>query len=158
MKRNLYPFGDIMIIRLATVGDIDKIRDMHQSYLQCSHSREYFENHIDTEDPLVLIAEVLGKIIGYLVSRREGNWIHLVSMAVSPLERVKGVGRGMTLELHSMALERGITGIYGHVRESNLVAQRLYRSTGFNFKWISEYEDGDGKLEFSLSNLIPCND
>lgn len=137
-----------MIIRLATVGDIDNITTMHQSYIQSWQGEEYFENHIDIEDPLVLVAEVLGKIIGYLVSRREGNWIHLVSMAVSPVERVKGLGRGMTLELHSMALERGILGIYGHVRESNLVAQRLYRSTGFNFQWISDYEDGDGKLEF----------
>jgi len=147
-----------MMIRQATEEDIDRITEMHQSYIESWHPREYFERLIEVENPLVLVAVLDSKIIGYTACRYEWNSAHLVSMGVCPRERTKGIGRGMTLALIQMTAEYGLQAVYGHVRESNVSARTVYKKCGFNFKWIDSYEDGDGKLEFSLSNLIPCND
>ena len=149
-----------MQIRLATEADIDRITEMHQSYIQSWHPREYFERLIAVEEPLVLVAEQAGRVVGYTACRAEWESAHLVSMGVCPRERTKGVGSSMTLAMVVLAKERGLTTVYGHVRESNSSAVRLYRKCGFALEWLDEYEDGDGKLEFSqllrLKGLDKC--
>lgn len=148
-----------MKIRLATEADIDRITEMHQSYIQSWHPREYFERLIEVDEPLVLVAVENSKIIGYTACRHEWNTAHLVSMGVCPRERTKGVGSSMTLAMVVLAKERGLKTVYGHVRESNSSAVRLYRKCGFALEWLDEYEDGDGKLEFSqqlASNDLIC--
>lgn len=138
-----------MKIRLATEQDIDRITEMHQSYIQSWHPREYFERLIEVDEPLVLVAVENSKIIGYTACRYELNYAHLVSMGVCPRERTKGVGSGMTLAMIVLAKERGLETLYGHVRESNSSAVKLYRKSGFALEWVDEYEDGDGKIQFS---------
>ena len=128
--------------------DIDRITEMHQSYIQSWHPREYFERLVGVEEPLVLVAEQAGRIVGYTACRVESELAHLVSMGVCPLERTKGVGSGMTLAMVVLAKERGFSAIYGHVRGSNTAARQLYRKTGFHAEWVDEYEDGDEKWEF----------
>ena len=140
-----------MEIRVATSEDIDRITEMHQSYIQCWHPREYFERLINVDEPLVLVALISDKIIGYTACRHEWKSAHLVSMGVCPQERTKGIGSRMTQAIIETAAERGLEGIFGHVRQSNTVATTLYEKCGFNIEWIDEYEDGDGKLEFSQS-------
>ena len=128
--------------------DIDRITEMHQSYIQSWHPREYFERLVGVEEPLVLVAEQAGRIVGYTACRAELELAHLVSMGVCPLERTKGIGSGMTLAMVVLAKERGFSAIYGHVRGSNTAARQLYRKTGFHMEWVDEYEDGDEKWEF----------
>lgn len=137
-----------MKIRLATEEDIDRITEMHQSYIQSWHPREYFERLIAVEEPLVLVAEQAGRVVGYTACRAEWESAHLVSMGVCPRERTKGVGSGMTLAMVVLAKERGFSAVYGHVRGSNTAARRLYRKTDFHMGCIDEYEDGDEKWEF----------
>lgn len=127
--------------------DIDRITEMHQSYIQSWHPREYFERLVGVEEPLVLVAEQAGRIVGYTACRAELELSHIVSMGVCPLERTKGVGSGMTLAMVVLAKERGFSAIYGHVRGSNTAARQLYRKTGFHMEWVDEYEDGDEKWE-----------
>ena len=138
-------------IRLATEEDIDRITEMHQSYIQSWHPREYFERLIAVEEPLVLVAEQAGRVVGYTACRAEWESAHLVSMGVCPRERTKGVGSGMTLAMVVLAKERGFSAVYGHVRGSNTAARRVYRKTGFHMDWVDEYEDGDEKWEFRQS-------
>ncbi len=140
-----------MKIRLATEADIDRITEMHQSYIQSWHPREYFERLIEVDEPLVLVAVENSKIIGYTACRHEWNTAHLVSMGVCPRERTKGVGSSMTLAMVVLAKERGFSAVYGHVRGSNTAARRVYRKTGFHMDWVDEYEDGDEKWEFRQS-------
>ena len=137
-----------MQIRAATIDDIDRITEMHQTYIECWHSREYFERLINVDEPLVLVAVISDKILGYIACRQEWKNTHIVSMGVCPRERVKGIGSRMTHKILEMAATRGCEGVFGHVRESNTVAKALYQKCGFQFEWIDEYEDGDGKLQF----------
>jgi len=137
-----------MRIRLATLEDVERITEMHQSYIQSWHPQEYFERLIDVESPLVIVAVKDHKLIGYTACRVEGQYTHLVSMGVCLVERTKGIGSGMTLAMVEMAVKRGLEGVYGHVRGSNTVAIAVYKKCGFTFTLVDEYEDGDEKLEF----------
>jgi ribosomal protein S18 acetylase RimI-like enzyme len=139
-----------MQVRLAEQEDIDRITEMHQSYIQSWHPRDYFERLIDIENPLVVVAVKDNQVIGYTACRVEEQNAHLVSMGVCPLERTKGIGSGMTLAIVEMALKRGLNCIYGHVRGSNTVAIAVYKKCGFSLTWVDEYEDGDEKLEFFM--------
>ena len=138
----------IMEVRLATETDIERITEMHQSYIQSWHPQEYFERLINVESPLVIVAVKDNKLIGYTACRVEGQYTHLVSMGVCLVERTKGIGSGMTLAMVEMAVKRGLEGVYGHVRGSNAVAIAVYKKCGFTFTLVDEYEDGDEKLEF----------
>ena len=140
-----------MQVRLATLEDVERITEMHQSYIQSWHPQEYFERLIDVESPLVIVAVKDHKLIGYTACRVEGQYTHLVSMGVCPRERTKGVGSGMTLAIVERAVKRGLKGIYGHVRGSNAVAIAVYKKCEFTFTLVDEYEDGDEKLEFFMA-------
>ena len=65
-----------------------------------------------------------------------GIWVvledsHVTTIAVDPAYRGKRFGEVMLLRLIDEALERGAAWMTLEVRESNVIAQRLYRKYGF---------------------------
>lgn len=72
-----------------------------------------------------------GQMMGYI-----GMWVivdeaHMTNLAVAPPYRGHGVGRGLLKALMTLACKAGCTAMTLEVRESNQIAQRLYRSCGF---------------------------
>ena len=72
-----------------------------------------------------------GKVVGY-----GGIWViledsHITTIAVHPDYRSRGLGEQMLTHLLDEAMSRGASWITLEVRESNDVAQRLYRKYGF---------------------------
>ena len=66
-------------------------------------------------------------------------------MAVRPEFRGKGIGKALISELLSLCSKDGITSFTLEVRESNIVAQNLYKSFGF-------IEEGKRKAYYSDNN------
>lgn len=75
-----------------------------------------------------LVAEVDGRVAGFLVSRAidAAEW-ELLNLAVAPEFRRRGVARALLEALRSAS--RGA--IFLEVRESNEAARNLYKSLGF---------------------------
>jgi len=83
------------------------------------------------------------KLAHYFVGRYEGRvvayggiWViledsHITTLAVDPEYRGRQFGEVLLLRLIDEAVERGAAWITLEVRESNVVAQRLYRKYGF---------------------------
>lgn len=83
------------------------------------------------------------KLAHYFVGRRDdrivaygGIWViledsHITTIAVHPRERGRRLGEEMLVHLLDEAVARGASWITLEVRESNEVAQRLYRKYGF---------------------------
>jgi len=83
------------------------------------------------------------KLAHYFVGRREGRivayggiWViledsHVTTIAVHPRERGQRLGEEMLVHLLDEAIARSASWITLEVRESNEVAQRLYRKYGF---------------------------
>ena len=60
-----------------------------------------------------------------------GEDAHIVTLAVIPEERQKGVGSLLMVSLIQAAKQRGARNLTLEVRSSNQAAQRLYRKFGF---------------------------
>ncbi|MBV8067821.1 MAG: ribosomal protein S18-alanine N-acetyltransferase [Candidatus Eremiobacteraeota bacterium] len=83
------------------------------------------------------------KLAHYFVGRYDGRvvayggiWViledsHVTTLAVDPEYRGRGFGEVLLLRLIDEAVDRGAAWITLEVRESNAVAQRLYRKYGF---------------------------
>jgi ribosomal-protein-alanine N-acetyltransferase len=83
------------------------------------------------------------KLAHYFVGRYDdrivaygGIWViledsHVTTLAVDPQHRGRRFGEVLLLRLIDEAVERGASWMTLEVRESNLVAQRLYRKYGF---------------------------
>ncbi len=65
------------------------------------------------------------EIVGYIVFSRDG---HIISIAVDPLWRRKGVGRAL---VETIFQDSRIRKVWAEVRTSNTGAQAFYRRLGF---------------------------
>lgn len=78
-----------------------------------------------------LVAKVNDRVVGYI-----GVWIiadegHITNVAVHPEYRGRAIGRRLLLSVAELAQAKGGRRLTLEVRRSNLGAQRLYRSLGF---------------------------
>ncbi len=65
------------------------------------------------------------KILGYIVCSRDG---HIISIAVQPPHRRKGIGKQL---LHTVMATPGLKEVRAEVRRSNRGAQAFYSKMGF---------------------------
>jgi len=93
-----------------------------------------------------LVAEENGKIVGYVIGlvRKWGEG-HVVSLAVHPKQRRKGVATALMKELLRRFSDKGLKAARLEVRVSNEAAIKLYEKLGFKRVGIIEryYADGE---------------
>lgn len=119
-------------IRSMVKSDIDKVMEIEYLSFSVPWSFESFVMEV-TKNRCAhyIVAEVDGKVAGY-----GGFWVvvdegHITNIAVHPDFRGQGVGSAIVEGLIELAKTKGITSMTLEVRESNLVAQLLYKKYGF---------------------------
>ena len=118
------------MIRLFTPSDMDRILEIEaQAFPKSPYSRRIFTS-LYQANPATFLVYGEEKILGYLVYTPEG---HIVSIAVDPPHRRKGIGTQLVMEVF-----RKSTGefIWVEVRETNTGAQAFYEKLGFRKKVI----------------------
>jgi len=124
------------------------------------HYSDYFYYEILAEFPeTFLVAELEGKIIGYLMCRIEYGFSHLkrlglarkghvVSVAVTEQHRGKGVGTMLMRASQEAMAKKTATESYLEVRVSNEQAIALYQRLGYRVTSRLEgyYKDGEAAL------------
>ncbi len=107
----------------------------------------YFLSQLADANPDTFLVAVLGtKIVGYAVVDKWPDQEHLVSIAVIPESRKKGVAQALLENL----IEKMRTGnMKLEVRRSNKAALDLYRKNGFIQTGMaySYYTDGEDAIE-----------
>ncbi|MEG9546359.1 ribosomal protein S18-alanine N-acetyltransferase [Mannheimia sp. HC-2023] len=73
-----------------------------------------------------------GEIVAFAISQVVLDEATLFNIAVDPNFQGKGFGKRLLSELILQLQKRGIATLWLEVRESNLAAQKLYDSLGFN--------------------------
>ena len=71
------------------------------------------------------------KVLGYICFWIIGDEMQIANVAVHPSWRRRGIGRGLLSHALNFGHSRGVRVIVLEVRFSNVGAQRLYRSMGF---------------------------
>ncbi|PIU12909.1 MAG: ribosomal-protein-alanine N-acetyltransferase [Hadesarchaea archaeon CG08_land_8_20_14_0_20_51_8] len=144
--------GDIIRVRGAKPYDMSTVLDIEKfcfpdPYPMSLLSRLYFTNPEG-----FLVAEVDGKVVGYLIGTlRWGASGHIMAIGVYPEYRKRGVGTALMVQILDILRMRGARSARLEVRKSNDAAQLFYQKLGFKLgEEISHYyEDGEAAIVMS---------
>ena len=155
--------GDYQI-RQCEREDIPGVIQINEETLP-EHYSDYFYYEILTEFPEpFLVAELEGRIVGYVMGRIEYGFSHLkrlglarkghiVSVAVREAHRGKGVGSLLLRTSQAAMAVKGAAECYLEVRVSNGEAIELYQNLGYKTAGRLEgyYKDGEAALVMAVS-------
>ncbi|HXY25265.1 MAG TPA: ribosomal protein S18-alanine N-acetyltransferase [Candidatus Acidoferrum sp.] len=84
------------------------------------------------EGALALVADLNGKVTGFLIGRQAGDEAEILNLAVVPQERKKGQGGALLHAAVEKLRTRGVKRVFLEVRESNAAGISFYRKHGFS--------------------------
>lgn len=119
-------------IRVMTWEDLNQAAEIEAACFRQNWSKKMLEEGFLDAWNMFLAAEESGQLIGYGTGSVIAGEGEILRIAVLEGFRHKGIGRKLLEELVRTARERGAKEIALEVRESNLAARRLYRSSGFH--------------------------
>jgi [ribosomal protein S18]-alanine N-acetyltransferase len=118
-------------LRLAQVGDLPRIAEIEALCFSDPWSLRSFRAVLGDRRVYFALAEVAGRVAGYVVAwfvHAEGE---IANLAVAPEARGGRIGSALLDSAINAARGRGVATIYLEVRDSNSTARRLYASRGF---------------------------
>lgn len=118
------------MIRFFKIGDEKGIAELEKECFSSPWSEAaVLESH--KNNTVFVVFESEGKILGYAGMQEIPPEGFITNVAVTSSARRKNIGSALVEALAEYSREKGISSISLEVRESNLVAQRLYNKTGF---------------------------
>ncbi|MCU7786503.1 MAG: ribosomal protein S18-alanine N-acetyltransferase [Pyrobaculum sp.] len=91
-----------------------------------------------------------GGVVGYIITCIEGNAAHVISIAVAPEYRRRGVGRALLCTALQLLATGRVAEVFLEVRVSNTPALSLYRAAGFEISETLKSYYGDGEDGYRL--------
>lgn len=136
-----------LIVRKGVASDVDDIENLEQICFADPWSRESIlheltENHLST----YIVAELEGRVIGYV-----GIWAivdegHITNVAVSPEYRRMQVGSVLIKTMLEVTIKAGLLHHTLEVRAGNEPAKALYRKFGFEEAGVRKgYYENNGE-------------
>jgi len=132
-------------IRRVRTTDMPYIYEIEQlSFIQ-PYPSSYIDSLAHLAPKTFLIAEKMGKIVGYVVAIVQGAGLgHVISIAVHPEYYRQGIGTALILRLMEILKEQGASAVRLEVRKSNIAAQKMYAKLGFKIAHtLQKYENGE---------------
>jgi len=133
-------------LREMCPSDIDQIMAIERASFSCPWSARFFLEEIGVSYSKSLLAEVGGRVVGYLVYWQLPIGVDIHNLAVHPEFRRQGIGRYLLATMIRSASDRGSKNVTLEVRKSNTLAQKLYFSLDFTVKGVRRgYYSDDGE-------------
>jgi len=100
----------------------------------------------------LIVADIGGKVVGYIALVDYGREAKIISFAVKREFRGKGIGTKLLKTAIERCKQRGKERILLEVRVSNTTAQRLYKKNGFKIIDVipNYYDDGEDAYLMAL--------
>ncbi|MFQ5969391.1 MAG: GNAT family N-acetyltransferase [Nitrososphaerales archaeon] len=151
------------LVRRCEQEDLPSVIDINMSTLPEHYSDYFFESILKELPESFLIAELDGKVVGYIMCKLEFGFSnfrklgfvkkgHVVSVAVLDEHRGKGLGKALMQEAMSGLISKKTDEIYLEVRMSNESAIKMYEHLRFMIKTKIRgyYRDGEGAYLMAL--------
>lgn len=117
--------------RPMITADLDEVMAIEKTAFPFPWSAGFFRQELQVACARSILAEVDGKIIGYVLFWLLPGAIDIHNIAVHGDFRRKGVARLLLRKVMNEAERQSITRVMLEVRKSNLPAQQLYEAMGF---------------------------
>jgi ribosomal-protein-alanine N-acetyltransferase len=123
--------GGAVTIEPATLRDAPKLAQLHGASFHRGWGEGEFEQMLAERNTLVHRLRQGRKVIGFAVSRMAADEAEILSIAVDPKHRGRGLSRNLLLTHLGHLAGRGVRTVFLEVEENNQPARRLYARAGF---------------------------
>jgi ribosomal-protein-alanine N-acetyltransferase len=124
--------GGAVAIEPATPRDAAKLAQLHGASFHRGWGEGEFEQMLAERNTLVHRLRQGRKVIGFAVSRMAADEAEILSIAVDPRHRGRGLSRNLLLTHLGHLAGRGVRTVFLEVEENNQPARRLYDRAGFS--------------------------
>ncbi|HET9296595.1 MAG TPA: ribosomal protein S18-alanine N-acetyltransferase [Candidatus Binatia bacterium] len=136
-----------------TAADIENVIAIERASFQFPWSTRFFLDELQVDCARSILAEVDGRIVGYVLFWFLPEEVDIHNIAVHPDFRRQGIGRLLLEQVVDSARRQERLRVTLDVRFSNAPAQNLYRSFGFVIRGLRKgyYSDnGEDALVMAL--------
>jgi ribosomal-protein-alanine N-acetyltransferase len=139
-----------IIIRKVSKKDLNAIYEIERLSFRRPYPNGFLKTLYTIYSNHFLIAEKNGQPVGYILATHTHNNGHIISIAVHPSVRRKGIGKKLLTTLEEALNKLGVTLLRLEVRKSNILAQHFYEELDFTFSYTIEhyYNDEDGLVYY----------
>jgi ribosomal-protein-alanine N-acetyltransferase len=123
--------GGALAIEPASLRDAPKLAQLHGASFHRGWGEAEFEQMLAERNTLVHRLRQGRKTIGFAVSRMAADEAEILSIAVDPSHRGRGLSRNLLLTHLGHLAGRGVRTVFLEVEENNQPARRLYDRAGF---------------------------
>lgn len=149
-------------IQFFEVKDLDEVVHINWTSLPENYDNSFFLSLFSHYPRTFLVAKEGGRVIGYITGRVETGFSelkrfslnrkgHIVSVAVLPEHRKKGVASGLLAKALEGFKEYNVSECFLEVRESNKAAINLYKKFGFSVTRHIRGYYRDGETAYVMS-------
>ena len=122
---------DVALVEPATSRDAAKLAQLHGASFHRGWGEGEFESMLSERNTLVHRLRLGRKMVGFAVSRMAADEAEILSIAVAPSHRGRGLSRNLLLTHLGHLSGRGVRTVFLEVEENNQPARRLYQWAGF---------------------------
>ena len=146
-------------LRRGGVDDLDEVmRVMTAAFRPCfgeAWTRSQCAGILPMHGVSLMLAEQLGRIVGFSLVRAVADEAELLLLAVDPDEQRRGIGQALLDDFIAAALAGGAHRLHLEVRDGN-PAVELYRSSGFSpaGRRRNYYHGPDGESHDAVTFLL----
>jgi [ribosomal protein S18]-alanine N-acetyltransferase len=115
----------------AGLRDATRLAALHGASFHRGWGEAEFEDMLSQRNTLVHRLRLGSKIIGFSVSRMAADEAEILSIAIAPGHRGRGLSRQLLLTHLGHLAGRGVRTVFLEVEEHNQPARRLYDRAGF---------------------------
>jgi [ribosomal protein S18]-alanine N-acetyltransferase len=139
-----------MTIRPATPRDLAALADLHARAFARAWDEVAMKNLLDGRGVFALVAQQ-DDLNGFILARVAADETEILSVAISPDMRQRGLASQLLEQACHRAMEEGAVRIFLEVAAANQPARNLYEKYGFREvgRRKAYYEDGDDALVLS---------
>lgn len=120
-----------VVVEPATMRDARALARLHGASFHRGWGETEFEQMLGERNTLVHRLRQGRAVIGFVVSRMAADEAEILSIALAPAHRGRGLSRELFLTHLGHLAGRGIRTVFLEVEENNQAAKRLYERAGF---------------------------
>ncbi|MGY0288382.1 MAG: ribosomal protein S18-alanine N-acetyltransferase [Candidatus Methanodesulfokora washburnensis] len=145
-----------MNFRRARLEDLDEIMRIEELCFKPSErfSRETYESLLSRKEVAFIVAEIDGRIVGFVAAEARGLKGYVYTINVHPEYQGKGIGKALMKEMETRMRDVGVRIMELEVRVDNKKAVKMYESLGYSTVFFLPSYYGPGKNGYLMRKRI----